>query len=347
MNRNGLLFDIGPLRPTTRDVALAVKSGGLEALTEAEQRADQATYQEVHCRSSLNRVQGMPFAWTLNPYRGCTHGCHYCFARRYQTQFELDAGDQFASVIFVKTNFVEVLRRELDRPSWTREQVALGTATDPYQPIEGRYRLTRGALEALAAARTPVGIVTKGPMVVRDRDVLQAFAGRARCSVYMSVPTVDEDAWRALEPGTAHPLQRLRAARALADAGIETGVLMAPMVPGLTTQPAKLEATIKAIADHGITSVGAMLLHLEGGTREHFMGFLAREYPALADRYGGLYASKHAPPDYRARVSEVVGLLKARYGLAGRRDRMDDDRVPRPPAPTSMERQRALEYDGE
>ncbi|MGE4068917.1 MAG: radical SAM protein, partial [Vicinamibacterales bacterium] len=344
-HRDDLLFDLGPRRPSTRDVALAVRAGGVAALTEAERLADQATYQEVRCRSSLNRVHGMPFAWTLNPYRGCTHGCHYCFARRYQSQFELDAGDQFASVIFVKTNFVEVLRRELDRPGWTREQVALGTATDPYQPIEGRYRLTRGALEALAAARTPVGLVTKGPMVVRDRDVLQAFAGRARCTVYMSVPTVDEDAWRALEPGTAHPLQRLRAARALADAGIETGVLVAPMVPGLTTQPARLEATIKAIADHGITSVGAMLLHLDGGTREHFMGFLAREYPALARRYDSLYASKYAPPDYRARVGEVVGLLKARYGLGARRDREGDGRAPRPPAPTSVERQQALGYE--
>src|SRR5205085_12097792 len=131
-----LLFDLGRRPPTTRDVAARVKEGGVEALTEAERRADQARYQEVSCRSALNRVQGMPFAWTLNPYRGCTHACHYCFARRYHTQFELDTDDQFASVILVKKNFVEVLRRELDKPSWQREQVALGTATDPYQPIE-------------------------------------------------------------------------------------------------------------------------------------------------------------------------------------------------------------------
>ena len=325
-----------------------MKDGGLAALTEAERRADQATYQEVRCRSALNKVDGMPFSWTLNPYRGCTHDCQYCFARRYQSQLELDAGDQFASVIFVKANLVAVLRRELDRPAWTRDLVAVGTATDPYQPIEGHYRLTRGALEVLADARTPVAIVTKGPMIVRDRDVLQAFAGRARCAVHFSVPTVDEDAWRALEPGTAHPLQRLRAARTLADAGIETGVLIAPMVPGFTTAPRKLEATIKAVADHGITSIGTMLLHLDGGTRDHFLGFLAREFPALTHRYEQLYASKYAPKDYQARVAEVVGLLKARYGVDRPRWRKDDAAAPGLPAATAAKpqpAQRTLRYD--
>jgi DNA repair photolyase len=310
-----LRFDFGPTTPTTRDVARMVKAGGVAALTEAERRADDATYQDVRCRSALNRVHGMPFKWTLNPYRGCTHGCHYCFARRYQSQLELGAGDDFASVILVKTNFADVLRRELAKPSWAREQVALGTATDPYQPIEGHYRLTRGAIEALAAARTPVGIVTKGPMVVRDIDVLQSLGAVAHCRVYLSVPTVDEEAWRTLEPGTAPPLQRLRAARALIDAGIDTAVLMAPLVPGLSTARGKLERTIKAIADHGIPSVSAMVMHLEGGTREHFMNVLAREYPALVDRYEQLYASKHPPKDYTARVQEAVGMLKARYGL--------------------------------
>src|SRR6185295_13031695 len=188
-----LLFDLGSTRPTTRDVARTVKEGGSAALTEADRRADQARYQEVTCRSALNKVEGMPFNWTLNPYRGCTHGCHYCFARRYHVQFEMNAGDEFASVILVKRNFVEMLRRELDRPTWIREEVALGTATDPYQPIEGHYRLTRGTIEALARGRTPVGIVTKGPMIVRDKDVLLELSHVARCTVCMSVPTVDED----------------------------------------------------------------------------------------------------------------------------------------------------------
>src|SRR5437763_11717201 len=150
-----LLFDLGPVKPTTRDIAARVKQGGAAALTDAERRADEARYQEVTCRSALNRVEGMPFNWTLNPYRGCTHGCHYCFARRYHVQFELNTDDEFASVILVKRNFVEVLARQLDRPAWTRENVAFGTATDPYQPIEGHYKLTRSSIEALARAPTP------------------------------------------------------------------------------------------------------------------------------------------------------------------------------------------------
>src|SRR5712691_9820714 len=210
-----LLFGAGSTRPTTRDIAKTVKQGGTAALTEADRRADQARYQEITCRSALNRVHGMPFEWTLNPYRGCTHGCHYCYARRYHTQFELGADDEFASIIFVKTNLVDVLRAELDRPSWTRECVVVGTATDCYQPIEGHYRLTRRSLEALCGHRNPVGIITKGPMIVRDKDVLSDLTRATECSVYISVPTVDEDAWRQLEPGTAHPLQRLRAVREL------------------------------------------------------------------------------------------------------------------------------------
>src|SRR4051812_2044326 len=212
-----LLFHRSPERPTTRQVADRVKEGGLAALTEAERRADQATYQEVDCRSALNRVKGMPFDWTLNPYRGCTHACHYCYARRYHTQFELGSDDEFASMIFVKTNFVEVLRRELAKPSWKNDYVALGTATDCYQPIEGHYKLTRGALEALAEFRNPAGVITKGPMIVRDRDVLSDLSARAGCTVYISVPCVDDDVWQALEPGTAPPLQRLRAVRHLTD----------------------------------------------------------------------------------------------------------------------------------
>jgi DNA repair photolyase len=321
------LFNERPLRPTTREVARLVKAGGVAALPGAVRRADEATYQEIRCRSALNRVHGMPFKWTLNAYRGCTHGCHYCFARRYQSQLELDADDQFASVIFVKTNLVEVLAGEIDKPSWTRELVAMGTATDPYQPIEGTYHLSRGALTELARGRTPVGVVTKGPLIVRDIDVLQEVSRRATCRVHVSVPTVDEDAWRRLEPGTAHPLQRLRAVRTLVDAGIDAGVLMAPIVPGISSHPEKLERTVKAIADSGARSVGSMVMHLEGGTRDHFLRFLSREYPSLVTRYGELYASKYAPKDYVGRVQEVVGLLKARYGLPARPTRTRHEHV--------------------
>src|SRR5712691_5088159 len=204
-----LLFDLGSPRPTTRDVARTVKAGGSAALTEAERRADQARYQEVTCRSALHRVKGMPFDWTLNPYRGCTHGCHYCYARRYHVQFELNADDEFASVILVKKNFVEVLTRELARPSWSGEYVAVGTATDCYQPIEGHYKLTRASIEALMRARNPMGIVTKGPMIVRDKDLLVALGKVTACTVYMSVPTVEEEKWETIETSTAHKIKRM------------------------------------------------------------------------------------------------------------------------------------------
>ena len=169
---------------------------------------------------------------------------------------------------------MEALKKELDHHSWAREQVAIGTATDPYQPIEGHYKLTRGALEALHRGRTPIGLVTKGPMVVRDRDILADMTRAAGATVYLSVPTVDEAAWSALEPGTAHPLQRLRAVRDLVDAGLHAGVLMAPIVPGFSSSRSKLERTVKAIADHGARFVGCNVMYLQDGTRTHFLNFI-------------------------------------------------------------------------
>ena len=322
-----LLFDLGKQKPTTRQIAdLVREGGGAAALTEATRRADAARYQEVRCRSALNPVKGMPFEWTLNPYRGCTHACHYCYARRYHTQFELGADDEFASIIFVKTNFVEVLRRELQKPSWQGAYIAVGTATDCYQPIEGHYKLTRRSLEALCEHRNPAGIVTKGPMIVRDKDVLADLSARAGCSVYISVPCVDEDVWRRLEPGTAHPMQRLRAVRELVDAGVRAGVLMNPIVPGVSSKPALLERTMKAIADHGARFVGCNVMFLEGGTRDHFMRWLSAEYPQLVEGYTNLYARKYAPAAYRKEVQTIVTDLRRKYGL-NNRDNADEDRA--------------------
>ena len=319
--RQTTLFPL-TLRPTTRDIAGSVKEGGIANLPDAMRKADSATYQEVRCRSALNRVKGMPFEWTLNPYRGCTHGCHYCFARRYHTQFELDADDSFASVILVKVNFVEVLSKELSRERWDREtSVALGTATDPYQPIEGQYKLTRGTIVELGASKTPFGIITKGPMVMRDTDVLQDATRAARVTVCVSVPSVDEDAWRKLEPGTAHPRQRLRAVRVLRRAGIRAGVLMAPLVPGITTSRKMIEATLAAIAEHDAAFVGANVLHLEGGTRDHFMKYLEKDFPALVAGYERLFAhgAKRVPKTYSAAVHETVRELREALGLSEKR----------------------------
>jgi DNA repair photolyase len=194
----------------------------------------------------------------------------------------------------------------------------VGTATDCYQPIEGHYKLTRRSLEALKEFNNPVGVVTKGPMVVRDKDVLADLAAGPGCSVYISVPTVDEDAWRLLEPGTAPPLQRLRAVRELVDAGIRAGVLMNPIVPGITSKPALLERTVKAIADHGARFVGCNVMFLEGGTRDHFMRWLAQEFPDMTEGYARLYAGKYAPAPYRNEVGRIVGTLRKKYGVSGR-----------------------------
>jgi len=324
-----LLFDLGKPKPTTRDIADLIRLGGADALTEATRRADAARYQEVRCRSALNPVKGMPFEWTLNPYRGCTHACHYCYARRYHTQFELGADDEFASVIFVKTNFVDVLRRELQKPSWKGDYVAVGTATDCYQPIEGHYKLTRGALAALCERGNPAGVVTKGPMIVRDKDVLADLSASGGCSVYISVPCLDENVWRQLEPGTAPPLQRLRAVRELVDAGIRAGVLMNPIVPGISSRPSLMEETMKAIADHGARFVGCNVMFLEGGTRDHFTRWLAAEHPHLVDGYRSLYVRKYAPTSYRKEVHAIFNALRDKYGLNRREepDGRDDEPV--------------------
>jgi DNA repair photolyase len=331
------LFETPDAPPTTRSIALTIRRDGAAALDQAQRRADNARYQEVTCRSALNPVKGMPFKWTLNPYRGCTHGCHYCFARRYQTQFELGPDDEFSSLIFVKVNFAHVLRKELDRPTWSRELVAFGTATDPYQPIEGHYKLTRRSLEALILGKTPIGLVTKGPMVVRDSELLAELGRRAGCTVCMSVPTVNEEAWEALEPGTAHPLQRLRAVRKLREAGVNAGVLMAPVVPGFTTQPARLEATVKAIADHGAAFMGANVLHLKGGTRDHFMNFLTHEYPQMVEGYGRLYAGAYASPAYVTTVRELIHSLQTRYEVGKRTMSVAEPNKPEEPDVEELE----------
>jgi DNA repair photolyase len=297
---------------TTRAVAAIVKAEGVEGLPSAQRRADDARYQEVVCRSALNRTKGMPFKWTLNPYRGCTHACQYCFARRYQTQLEMGSGDQFSSYIFVKANVADVLARELRKATWAAELVAVGTATDPYQPIEGHYRLTRACLELLDAASTPVGLVTKGPMVVRDADVLARMSGRGLATVYVSVPTVDP-AWERLEPGTAPPLQRLRAVRHLLEAGVRAGVLMSPLVPGFTTHPARIEATLRAMADLDVPLLGGNVMYLEDGSRDHFLQFLQAEAPHLLEKYARLYTGKYPDAAYATQVKAVLAALRARY----------------------------------
>jgi DNA repair photolyase len=302
--------------PTLRDVADAVRASGISGLPAAKARADRARYQEVRVRSALAQAKGMPFKWALNPYRGCTHACEYCYARKYQRHLELGAGDDFSSLILVKTNLPDALRREVSRSGWAHESVAVGTATDPYQPIEGHYRLTRRCLEILADSATPFSIVTKGPMVVRDVEILARAAAGAGCQVFMSVPSVDDEACARLEPGTAHPLQRLRALRQLSDAGIETGVLMMPLVPGITTTRDSIQRTLAAIAESGVTLAGSSVARLDDGVRQYFLAFLAREYPDLVEGYERLYRRNYAADAYVRKIKDVVKSFRKRLSAA-------------------------------
>ena len=278
-------------------------------------------YEEVECKTVLNRVKGMGFKWSINPYKGCVHGCHYCYARRYHAFIDLNAGEDFTGLIQVRANAPEVLRRELARRSWKRETVALGTATDPYQPIEGRYRITRGILEALHDFRTPVAIVTKGTMIVRDLDVLADLARRAGASVCMSIATLDRETWRRLEPGTAPPWQRLRAVRKLSEAGVEAGVLIAPIVPGITDASDDLRELVKAAAGHGARFVGSRVLALQGSVKDHFLGFMGKEYPGLLAEYRRLFPGANADRDYAAATTGYVDGLRRLYRVGERSSR--------------------------
>ena len=274
--------------------------------------------EEVQCKTALNRVQGMGFRWSLNPYRGCVHGCHYCFARRFHGYLDLNAGQDFTGVIVVKTNLSEVLRWELSSPTWRRETVALGTATDPYQPIEGKYRLTRGALAALHERRTPVAIVTKGTMAVRDVDLLAEMASHAECTVCFSVTTMDRDLWQQLEPGTPPPWQRLRALERLSSAGVNAGVLLAPVIPGITDSLDNLSAVVRAAAHHGACFLSTNILYLKEGTREHFLDFAQQAFPGAIPLYERLYPGAYAPSWYRERLRQQIAGLKALYRLEER-----------------------------
>jgi DNA repair photolyase len=249
-------------------------------------------YAEEPCRTALSRVTGMPFRWSLNPYTGCAHQCTFCYVRGFELRAGRPADDRYGARIRVKTNLVEVLRRELARRSWQREEVAFGSATDPYQPAEGRYQLTRGAIGALADFATPFGVITRGPLIVRDVDVLQRASAAAEVTVNISIPTLDDVVWRTTEPGTAHPRQRLRALRVLADAGIRAGVGMAPILPGLSDDPAMLRDVVLAAREAGASFLWWNVVNLRPGTREHFLEHLARDWPEEVDRYQRLFANR-------------------------------------------------------
>jgi DNA repair photolyase len=279
-----------------------------------------AEYREEPCRSALNRVKGMAFAWSLNPYMGCVHRCTFCYVRAFEKRADRPSDERYGTSIRVKVNVVEVLRRELARPSWQGETVAVGAATDPYQPVEGRYRLTRGCIDAFAEASNPFSLITRGPMIVRDVDVLTEAARRAKVSITFSIPTLDDEVWRKTEPSTAHPRQRLRAVKELVDAGIKVGVGMAPILPGISDRPEQLREVVKAAREAGATGVWTNLLFLRPGTREHFLEHLAQDWPEQLEHYQRLYEGRAYLPSAEAKpLRQQVAALAREYGVKDRR----------------------------
>ncbi|MER6128907.1 Rv2578c family radical SAM protein [Streptomyces sp. NPDC001795] len=297
------------------------------------------TFHEVRARSIVNRVPGasrMPFEWTVNPYRGCTHACVYCFARKTHSYLDLDTGLGFDSQIVVKVNAPELLRSHLGSRRWLGEHIAMGTNVDCYQRAEGRYRLMPGIISALRDHANPFSILTKGTLILRDLDLLKQASEVTDVGISVSVGFVDQELWRTVEPGTPAPERRLDVVRTLGEHGIGCGVLMAPVVPFLSDHPAQLRATVRAIAAAGATSVTPLVLHLRPGAREWFMAWLERRHPYLVRRYERLYAEgAYAPKWYQRRITRQVHELAQEYGIGPTRAGMP--RRIRPPEPLTPE----------
>ena len=267
-------------------------------------------FYEVRAKSILNRVpeaSQMPFRWTINPYRGCTHACVYCFARPTHKYLDFDAGRDFEREIVVKVNAPERLRTELARPSWRGEHIALGTNTDPYQWVEGRYKLMPGIWQAMIDARNPSSVLTKSPLLLRDLALMRELAARTDFSAALSIPTIDERAWRQTEPHTPNPKARLEAVAELTKAGIRTGILVAPLMPGINDSPEQLQRILASASEAGAAYVSGIALHLRGDVRKVFFDWLEQERPDLLPRYRELYRrGAYAPVQERRRLATLV-----------------------------------------
>jgi DNA repair photolyase len=282
---------------------------------------DGITFHEVLCKSALNKIPdaaALPFRYTVNGYRGCSHACRYCFARPTHEYLDFDCGNDFDTQVVVKTNVAEVLRRELRRPSWRRDTVALGTNTDPYQRAEGRYALMPGIIAALSESGTPLSILTKGTLLRRDLPLIAAAAGQVPVSVAVSLAVGDAELHRDVEPGTPTPQARLGLIAAIRGAGLDCHVMVAPVLPHLTDSVEHLDALLGDIAAAGASSVTVFGLHLRRSTRGWFMSWLARSHPDLVGRYRELYRrGAYLPPSYRDMLRERAGPLIAQHRLAG------------------------------
>ncbi len=283
-------------------------------------------FHEVRAKSALNKVPGtyLPFNWTVNAFRGCTHACNFCFARQTHTYLDLDAGRDFEREIVVKVNVPELLAAELRRPSWKRELVAFGTNTDPYQWAEGRYELMPPMLDALIETQTPASVLSKSPLPLRDMEHYLKLAEVPEVSVNFSIPTMEEKAWRETEPHTPHPRKRMEAVRAFNEAGIPSGVLIAPLMPGINDDPEQVEEIVELAHEAGATFVNGIALHLRPGVREVFMGWLSAARPDLVPRYEELYErGAYAKPEERKRIGKLVrSFNRSRDRRFGRRDEL-------------------------
>jgi DNA repair photolyase len=286
------------------------------------------TFIEVEAKTIINHVPGdfLPFSWTINPYRGCSHACVFCFARVTHTYMDMNAGRDFETKIVVKVNAPTVLKGQLASRRWKGEHIAMGTATDPYQRAEGRYKLMPGIIAELIRYRNPFSVLTKGTLILRDLDLLVEANGVTDVSTAFSIPTLDEDVWRASEPGTPHPRARMDAVAALNDAGVACGVMLAPIMPGITDDRGKIREVVRAAIDAGATHVSPILLHLRPKVREEFMAWLSDTFPDLVPRYEAMYrTSAYAGAMARRETARAVGTivrqaggLKPRPGVAAR-----------------------------
>jgi DNA repair photolyase len=277
------------------------------------------TFHEVLAKSALNHVPGqsqMPFGWTINPYRGCSHACVYCFARNTHTYLDLDAGKDFDNQIIVKLNVADVLGRELAKPSWAHHPVALGTNTDPYQRAEGRYQLMPGIIRALADSGTPFSILTKGSLLRRDLPLLAEANERVPVDLAMSIAVYDDELQQSVEPGTPSAAARLATVTAAREHGLPVTVFLMPILPYLTDSRAHLDAALERVAASGASAVMHTALHLRPGTKEWFMQWLAAEHPELVDRYQAMYKfSAYAPKEYRKWLADKFRPLARKHGL--------------------------------
>ncbi len=267
-------------------------------------------FHEVQARSALNAVPPMSyvdFRYTINPYRGCSHACRYCFARPTHTYLGFNAREDFEREIVVKVNLPELLRAELRRPSWAREHVALGTNTDPYQWVEGRYEITRGIWQELLAARNPCSVLTKSPLLLRDLDLFKQLTRKVGFTANLSIPTLDERTWRATEPATPHPRKRIEALAELTAAGVRAGVLVAPLMPGINDSPAQVNEILELCGEAGAHSVSGIGLHLRGELRTIFLDWLRQYRPELLPRYERLYERRvYLPTQERRRLAGLI-----------------------------------------